>query len=42
LFGDAEPTIGLGKQRHAAVRRDPPAIEGSADLFALYRWQVEG
>jgi hypothetical protein len=32
----------LGKQHYAAVGCDPSSIEGSADLLARYRWQVEG
>jgi hypothetical protein len=41
LVGDAETPLRLSKQHHPAVRGDPPAIEGGADLLARYRWKVE-
>jgi predicted nucleic acid-binding protein len=36
---DAKPSLGLGQQHHAAVRRDPPAVECGGGLLALYGWK---
>ena len=41
LVGDAEAPLRLGQQHDSAVRGDPAAIEGGADLLACNRWQVE-
>ena len=38
---DADPPVGQGQQRHAAIGGDPPAIEGSADFLAPQAWQIE-
>jgi ATP-dependent DNA ligase len=38
LVGDADPALRLSGQHHAAIRGDPAAIEGGADLLALYGW----
>jgi len=35
---DAEAALRLGEEHHAAIRGDPSAIEGGADLLACYRW----
>src|SRR5690242_118784 len=40
-LGDAEPTLCLGEQHHAAIRRDPSAIKGGSDLLALNGWKRE-
>jgi len=40
-IGDAEAPLRVGQQHYAAVGCDPSSIEGSADLLARYRWQVE-
>jgi hypothetical protein len=32
----------LSEQHHAAVKDDPSAIEGGADLLAGRSWKVEG
>ena len=31
----------MGEEHHAAIRRDPSAIERGAHLLARYRWQVK-
>ena len=38
---DADPPVGQGQQRHAAVGGDTPAIEGRADFLARHAWQIE-
>ena len=40
-LGDAEPALRLGQQHDTAIRTEPPAIEGSGDLFALDGWKRE-
>jgi hypothetical protein len=40
-LGDAEPTLRLGEQHDAAIRRDPSAIKGGSDLLALNGWKGE-
>jgi len=40
-LGDAEPTLRLGEQHDAAIRRDPSAIKGGGDLLALNGWKGE-
>src|SRR5690348_14528250 len=40
-LGDAEPTLCLGEQHDAAIRRDPSAIKGGSDLLALNGWKRE-
>lgn len=40
-LGDAEPPLRLGQQHDTAIRTEPPAIEGSGDLFALDGWKRE-
>jgi hypothetical protein len=42
LGGDAQPALRLGQEHHAAIGRDPSAVETGADLFPSNRWQVEG
>ena len=32
---EAEPTLRLGKQHDATIRRDPSSIKGGSDLLAL-------
>jgi hypothetical protein len=41
-IGDADATLCLGQQHHAAVRGDSSAIKDSAHVLIRYRWQVEG
>jgi len=36
--GDAALAFGLGQQQHAAIRGDPSAIKGGADLLARKGW----
>ena len=38
---DADPPVGQGQQRHAAIGGDAPAIEGRADFLARHAWQIE-
>jgi hypothetical protein len=38
LVGDAEPALRLSEQYHSAIRGDPSAVKGDADLLALYYW----
>jgi hypothetical protein len=40
-LGDAEPTLRLGEQHDAAIRRDRSAIKGGSDLLALNGWKGE-
>src|SRR5580704_839245 len=40
-LGDAEPSLRLGEQHDAAIRRDPSAIKGGGDLLALNGWKGE-
>jgi hypothetical protein len=42
LVGDAQSAPRLREQHDAAIRRDPSAIEGGADLLVRNRWQVKG
>ena len=38
---DADPAVGQGQQRHAAIGGNAPAIEGGADFLAPHAWQIE-
>jgi len=38
---DADPPVGQGQQRHAAIGGDTPAIEGRTDSLARHAWQIE-
>jgi hypothetical protein len=40
-LGDAEPTLHLGEQHDATIRRDPSAVKGGSDLFPLNGWKGE-
>jgi len=40
-LGDAEPTLCLGEQHDAAIRRDRSAIKGSGDFLPLKGWKGE-
>ena len=40
-INNADPSVGPGQQRHAAVGSDATAIEGRADFLALHAWQIE-
>jgi hypothetical protein len=40
-LGEAEPTLPLGKQHEATIRRDPSSIKGGSDLLALNGWKGE-
>jgi hypothetical protein len=37
LGGDAQPALRLGQEHHAAIGRDPSAVETGADLFPSNR-----
>lgn len=38
---DADPPVGQGQQRHAAIGGDAPTVEGRAHLLAPHAWQIE-
>ena len=40
-INNADPPVGQGQQRHAAVGGDATAIEGLADFLARHAWQIE-
>jgi len=41
LCGDTQLALCLGEQKHAAVRSQPPAIEGRRDFPAMNGWKRE-
>jgi len=40
-LGDSETALGQGEQQDAAIRGEPPAVEGGCDLLARNGWEAE-